>query len=403
MSTVELLLSAVDTIRASKARAFLTTLGVIIGVLAIILLVALGDGARQYLANEFSQIGSNLLQVMPGRRETKGFGPGPPTVGVRNKLTREDELALARRATTLDGVSGIVNGSGTIRYLNRRRDTFVFGVSHRFSEIRNLKIDQGRFFDEEDIDARRRYVVLGRVLQNELFGDENPLGKMVKVADAEFRVIGLFEHKGTSLGFDLDDLVVIPETAALDLYGLEGYNNIMARARARADMTEAVAEITDLLSRRHADQTDFTVVSQDDLIGTFNAIMGTMTLVLLAIASIALVVGGIGIANIMLVAVRERTREIGVRRAVGATRLSILLQFLVESVVIALLGGLIGLGIGSLIIAVARLAAPTLPVQLSGWIVGVAIGFSAVVGVVSGVVPARRAAALDPVEALRYE
>jgi putative ABC transport system permease protein len=402
VNPLELLLAAIDTIRASKLRAFLTTLGVVIGVLAIILLVALGDGARQYLQNEFSQLGSNVIQIVPGRRETKGIGAGP-LLGVKNKLTREDAEALARRASSLAGVSGVVSGGATVRYGNRRRDTFTLGVGSQFGEIRNLKVDQGRWFEEEDVVARRRYVVLGRVLVDELFGDENPLGKMVKIADAEFRVIGLLEHKGTSLGFDLDDLVCIPETAALDLFALDGFTNIIARARDTSDLDAAIEELTEILARRHNDTVDFTVIAQDDLIGTFNKIMGTMTMVLLAIASIALVVGGIGIANIMLVSVRERTREIGVRRAVGATRLTILLQFLVESIVIALLGGLVGLGIGASIILAARFAVPSLPIRLSGWIIAVAIGFSGFVGVVSGVIPARRAAALDPVEALRYE
>lgn len=401
MPLLELLLTALDTLRANKVRAVLTTLGVIIGVLSVILLVSLGEGARQYLSETFAGLGSNLLQVAPGRRETKGFGA--PPVGTVHKLTREDELALRHRAASVDGVSGVVNGGGTIRYQNRRRDTLVLGVGARFDEIRQMRVDQGHFFAEDDIEAHRRHCILGRTVVAELFGDENPLGKAIKVADSEFRIVGLMEHKGTTLGFDMDDIVFVPETTAMDLFATEGLTNILVRARDKVSVEPAMDEISDILRRRHNELTDFTIVSQDDMLATVNGIMATMSLMLIAIASISLLVGGIGIANIMLVSVRERTREIGVRRAVGAKRHHILIQFLLEAVVISLLGGIVGLTIGVVIIYGGRLLLPSLPMHLSLDVVAMAVGFSALVGVLSGVVPAQRAANLDPVEALRYE
>jgi putative ABC transport system permease protein len=402
MNFAELFMTALDTIRAAKLRAFLTTLGVLIGVLAVILLVALGEGVRQYVSDTFASLGANVIQIVPGKRDTKG-GPMGPMSGVAHKLTREDAQAIVRRVFTVDGVSGIVQGTATLRYEGRRRDSMALGVGERFSEIRNMHVNAGRFFTEDDIAAHRRYAVIGRTILQELFGDENPLGKTLKVNDTEFRVVGILEHKGTSLGFDLDDLALIPSTTALDLFALDGYSSIMVRARDKANTQAAIDDITAVLKHRHNNQVDFTIISQDDLLATVKAIMATMTGVLLAIASIALVVGGIGIANIMLVSVRERTREIGVRRAVGATRNTILMQFLVEAVVIACLGGVLGLALGAGIIALARLAMPSLPVELSGWLVFTALGFAAAVGVLSGVMPARSAAGLDPVEALRYE
>jgi len=350
----------------------------------------------------FASMGSNVIQIMPGKRDTKG-GPMGPMSGVAHKLTPEDEVAVAHRAFSADGVSGVVQGTATLRYGERRRDSMALGVGVRLKDIRNIAVDQGRWFGDDDVTGHRRYVVIGRTTQQELFGTENPLGKTMKINDAEFRVIGVLEHKGQSLGFDMDDIAFMPNTTSLDLFALDGYSILMARAKDKASTDAAIEEISDVLKRRHNNQVDFTVVSQDEMLSTVNAIMGTMTAVLAAIASIALVVGGIGIANIMLVSVRERTREIGVRRAVGATKTTILMQFLVEAIVISTLGGAIGLALGAGIIFLARVAVPGLPVQLSLWVVLTALGFAALVGVLSGVMPARSAAKLDPVEALRFE
>jgi putative ABC transport system permease protein len=398
---IEHMLSALQALGANKVRAALTMLGVVIGVLAVTLLVGVGDGARAYLDRTLSSLGTNLLNVVPGRTETRGFGP--PAQGTARPLTMDDVRALERQGTLLRGVSPIVTAGGTVRFKNRQRDTVVLGVGPAFGDLRNMHVDQGEFVREEDLTSRRRVCVLGRRVVQELFGDESALGQPVRIAGGRFRVVGIMEQKGRSLGFDLDDLVFVPATAALDQFNLPNLTQLLTAARSKDDADDAVREVEEILARRRNGERSFTIQSQDDLLKTFGALTAAMTLMLLAIASISLVVGGIGIMNIMLVSVRERTREIGVRRAVGATRSDILWQFLLEAVVISSIGGAVGLGIGAAITATVQRYAPEVPIALSPWIAIVAVGSSFVVGVLSGVVPARRAAALDPVDALRYE
>lgn len=401
MLFIDLIRSSINSIRVNKLRSFLTMVGVMIGVLCVTLFVSIGEAVQQYLVGVFAGLGSNVLQVAPGHRDTQGLG-APPLNTVR-KLTLEDVEALRRRAGLLDGASGIVSAGGTNRYLNRRRDTFIFGVEPEFSEIREIRPEMGRFFSKEDIQSHRRYVVLGQTVVRELFGDENPIGHWIKIDSGQFQVLGVMEKKGTTLGFDVDDLVYIPVTTAMDLFGTQELSNIATRSRNKEDIEDAKQELTDILSHRHNDKIDFTIVSQDDILSTVGAITGTMKTVLLFIASISLLVGGIGIANIMLVSVRERTREIGVRRAVGAKKRDILSQFLFEAVFISILGGSVGLLLGGGILLAMRFAKPELPFDLSTQVIFVALAFSIGVGIISGVAPARSAAQLDPVESLRYE
>ena len=396
------LLSAITALAANKIRSFLTTLGVVIGVLAVTLLVSIGDGTRAYLDDTLTSIGTNLLTVQPGRRETRG-GFGPPAGNAQKPLTMDDVAALERQGTLLRGVTGTISGAGAVRYAGRERNTLVFGVGPAFPDLRNMHVSVGSFIREEDVTSRRVVVVLGRTVVRELFGDENPLGKPIRIADGRFRVVGVMEAHGSSFGFDMDDLVFIPVSSATDLFGQENIAQIITAARNKEDVAKATAEIEEILSRRRHGDVDFTVQSQDDLMSAFSTLTTGMTWALLAIASISLVVGGIGIMNIMLVSVRERTREIGLRRAIGATRSDILWQFLIEAVVLAALGGLLGLGLGYGIIEIVHRTAPAIPLRFSAWIAMVAFGASFAVGVASGVVPARRAALLDPVDALRYE
>jgi putative ABC transport system permease protein len=393
---------ALEMLLANRVRSVLTTLGVVIGVAAIILLVSLGEGATAYITRELTGLGTNLLIITPGKTQTSG-GFHPPLASTVRKLTYEDAVALRRRATILTDAVPVVLGSGKVRFQGASRDTSVIGVTPEFQRVRHLYVEIGQFVDDEDVEGRRRVVVLGRTVKRELFGEENPLGQFVTLADSRYRVIGIMEQKGMSLGFDIDDLVFIPVKSAQDLFDTDRLFEILVSVRSPEEVDQAMRQVKDILMRRHGNREDFTVVSQGAILSTFTTILKILTAVLGGIAGISLLVGGIGIMNIMLVSVRERTREIGIRKAVGARRRDILGQFLLESVVLSSLGGGLGILVG---IGGARGLSfffTYLPTRVSLWAVLMAVGFSVAVGVFFGVYPARRAASLDPIQALRYE
>ncbi|MCC6747031.1 MAG: ABC transporter permease [Deltaproteobacteria bacterium] len=394
-------LTALDSIRSNVWRSFLTTLGVVIGVTSVVLLVSLGEGARSYFADLFAEMGTNLLLVFPGKEDTKGVAR--PMFTTVHKLTVDDARAIFRRGTAVAQVNAALMGAGTVKYLNRSRNTKVVGTDEALPDVHLMKVALGGFVAPEDVDAKRRVAVLGQVVQQELFGDENPVGKTIKITGTKFRVIGVMASKGQSLGIDLDDLVFIPVTAATELFNQESLTRISVKALSNTQVEAAMEEVRQILIRRHNNNEDFTIVSQADMLSTFDKVARTMELVILGIASISLVVGGIGIMNIMLVSVRERTREIGLRMAVGARRKDVERQFLVESVTVSLVGGVVGLALGLAVIALFNAFGPGLTVRFTPWVIVVAFGFSFVVGVASGFYPAKKASLLDPIEALRYE
>ena len=393
---------ALEMLVANRVRSALTMLGVVIGVAAIILLVSLGEGATAYITRELTGLGTNLLIITPGKTQTSG-GFHPPVAGTVRRLTYEDAVALRRRASLLTDAVPVVLGTGKIRYQGVSRDTSVIGVTPEFQRVRNLYVEIGQFVSEEDVEGRRRVVVLGRTVKRELFGEENPLGQFVTLADSRYRVIGIMERKGVSLGFDIDDLVFIPVKSAQDLFDTDRLFEILASVRSPDEIDRAIQQVKDILMRRHGNREDFTLTSQGAILSAFTAILKILTAVLGGIAGISLLVGGIGIMNIMLVSVRERTREIGIRKAVGARRRDILGQFLLESVMLSCLGGGLGIIVGVGGAKGLSIFFTYLPTRVSLWAVLMAFGFSAAVGVFFGVYPARRAALLDPIQALRYE
>jgi putative ABC transport system permease protein len=393
---------AFEAILSNKVRSGLTMLGVIIGVMAVILLVSIGEGARIYITKELTGLGTNLLIITPGKTTTSG-GFHPPSAGTVRKLTYDDSLALKRRAWLLSDAVPIVFGTGRVKYQNHGRDTTIIGTTPEFERVRNLFVDTGSFITEQDVDTKAKVVVLGRTVKDELFGQENPLGKVIMLSDARYRVTGVMRKKGTSLGWDIDDVVFIPTTSGQELFDTDGLFEIIASTPRAEDTDRAISQIKSILIKRHAHKEDFTIVTQGAMLSTMNTILSVLTAVLGGIAGISLLVGGIGIMNIMLVSVRERTREIGIRKALGAKNSDIMAQFMIEAITLSGAGGIIGIIVGVGIALLIPVFVDALPTSVSAWSIIMAFSFSAAVGVFFGVYPARKAALQDPIQALRYE
>lgn len=403
MNPLECISIALRSLAQNKIRSMLTMLGVVIGVMSVILLIALGEGAQAYVQKQFSGMGSNILIITPGKQETSGMMP--IISGSFRKLTYENSKEIARKGAGIRGVAPLVLGAGYVQFGDRRRDTMILGVTPEFESVRELHPQIGRFITSQDVDRNNKVCLLGTTVQRELFGNKSALYERVSINRSKHIIVGIMEQKGMSLGVDFDDLVIVPLPSAQQLFhgGEDELFEILVSARSPEDIPIASQSIKDILSAAHDYTEDFTVTNQDSMLGTFGKIFDMLKFMLAGIACISLLVGGIGIMNIMLVSVRERTREVGIRKAVGAKRKDIGLQFLIESVTLSGFGGFLGILIGWIGTTAIRAFYPALPIGLSYWSVLTAFFFSLSVGVFFGVYPALKASSVDPVEALRYE
>ncbi|RKR88776.1 putative ABC transport system permease protein [Micromonospora pisi] len=383
-----------NALRSNRTRSGLTMLGVIIGVAAVVLLVAIGTGAKREVEEQVEGLGSNLLVVVPGRLD---FGAAPAV----SRLDLSDVAAVSRVVGDPGRVTATVASGETVRAGSRSAFGTVQGVLETTPRVFVRDVARGTYFRASDVDGARRVAVLGSTVAATLFGDRDPVGQQISIASVRFRVIGTFAPLGQSLGVDRDGEVHVPITAAHRLYGTSRIDGIAVRAPDRERISELGDRIVGELTARHPD-TEFSAVTQEQILGVLGDILGVLTGVLAAIAGVSLLVGGVGVSNIMLISVRERTREIGLRMAVGARPRDIGLQFLLEAVLLTTLGGVAGVALG-ITGAWSVAALSPVPATVTGWSLALAFGVSAVVGIVFGVLPARRAGRLDPVVALRAE
>ena len=397
MSAIDVLGFAARALRGHRLRTLLSLLGVAVGVTAVVLLTSLGEGARVYVTGEFAALGSNLLIITPGRTETTGFAP--PIGGAPHDLTLAD-VDVLRRIPGQRRVAPMTLGSAVARAGDLTRETIVVGVTAEWKDLRRLDVQSGRFLPGGESERDRPVCVVGAAIQRELFSGRSALGQTLRLGDERVRIIGVLAPRGTNLGMNLDEVVLIPIARHMRMFDETSVQRVLVEMQSRGDLSAGREAVIAAIKPRHDNEEDITVVTQDSMLATFSSVLAMLTAALTGIAAISLSVAGVGIMNVMLVTVAERTPEIGLLKALGATSGQVLRLFLTEAAVLSAAGGAAGLGTAALLTVIARAIFPSFPMQPPPWAMPAAIAVSISVGVLFGVLPARRAARLDPIDAL---
>jgi putative ABC transport system permease protein len=399
MRTTDLIRFARDAATGNPMRAGLLVLAMSIGVAAVVVLTALGDGARRYVMGEFSALGSNLVIVLPGRSQTGGFSPGNAITNTTRDLTIDDAQAL-QRASAVSRVAPLAVGTSEISAGGKLREVMVAGTVAQYIAVRSMSMAQGRFLAAGDWRRGASEAVIGAKVRDEIFGSGPSLGQLVRIGDRRFRIVGVLASSGQGLGMNTDELVFVPVSLAQSMFNSNTLFRILVEATGRDSIDAAKAQVAEIIKARHEGEQDVTVITQDAVLATFDRLLGALTLGVAGIAAISLAVAGILVMNVMLVSVSQRTSEIGLLKALGATGAGIRWVFLTEASLLSLTGALVGYLLGQLGAALIRQLYPTFPAYPPDWAVWAGLGTALVTGILFGVLPARRAALLDPVQAL---
>ncbi len=399
MRVADLLQLTTFAILAQRTRSLLTGLGIAVGIAAVVLLTAIGEGVQRFVTAEFTQFGTNLLAVTPGKTET--FGMSGAIISTVRPLSLDDAESL-RRLPQVRAVVPFVQGNGAVEWKGRTRRTYIFGTGSDVPEVWQIRPASGRFLPADEPRNARAFAVLGSKLREELFGAHSPLGERIRIGGESYRVIGSMQSKGQMLGFDLDDSVYIPVGRALAMFNRESLMEVDLLYQAGADAAQVAERVRTILRQRHGRE-DFTIITQDQMLEVLGSVLDILTLAVGALGTISLAVGGIGILTIMTISVNERIHEVGLLRALGAARRQILGLFLGEAMILGSMGGIAGLALGIGGAWLVGLLVPGLPVQIAWTYVLLSFAVAVVIGLLAGALPALRAASLDPIEALRTE